>query len=112
MPRVEALNGHPYGGRFHLKGDHYDVAEGDLELMVGLKRVRALSKAEVEKEIEDFKKQQADQTYKTREMRAGIIGTRGTVEVGGKESPAEVAQKVESVEPRRGRAPSKPADQK
>ena len=109
MPRVESLNGHPYGGSFRLKGARYDVAEGDLDLMLSLKRVRVLSKDEVEKEIEDFKKQ-SDQTYRTREMRAGIIGTRGTVEVGGKESPADIAQKVESVEPRRGRAPAtKPA---
>lgn len=80
MPLVEALNSHPYGGRRYVKGDQYEVADGDLDLMISLKRVKRVAVK--------------TQTYQTRHMEAGIVGTRGTTTPEPQKPPekSEVAQ--------------------
>ena len=107
MPKVlvESISHHPYGGRFHTRGSHYEVdSDEDLKLLQDLKRVRILDDAEAQK---------IRQQYRTRDMRAeggaGIVGTRGTVPVNKESTPAQVGEALKDVEPTRGRARAKTA---
>lgn len=39
MTRVRALSNHPYGGRMRTKGEEYEAADEDVELLFTLRRV-------------------------------------------------------------------------
>lgn len=100
MPLVKSLNNHPYRNRMYARGDVYEVPDGDVRLLVDLKRVELV------------KDKSARATYQTRDMQAGITGTRGTVSMSSEQSSEQVANEVGKFEPSRAprKTANKPAD--
>lgn len=99
MPKifVESTSNHPYGDRMRLKGTRYEIEDADLDLMVKLKRVRAL-------DADESQKERGSQAYLTRDMNAARIMT--SLNSSEPQKPAEAPKPARS---RRGsQAPAAP----